>query len=107
MRILFAYTIGIVFLIAYVIPAMGQEKVDARALFESKRSICHKPDRATSKKKTPREWQATVTRMKDVRKAPVSDKEAEIITGYLSANYGKEPKKIVLFNRETARSSSG
>jgi len=93
MRILFACTTGILFLIASVIPVMGQEKVDARALFESKCSICHKTDRATSQKKTPGEWQATVTRMKGVHKAPVNDKEAAIITKYLSDNYGKEPKK--------------
>jgi hypothetical protein len=31
--------------------------------------------------------------MKGVHKAPVNDKEAAIITKYLSDNYGKEPKK--------------
>lgn len=93
MKILFVSTIGIFFFIASVIPVMGQEKVDARALFENKCSICHKTDRATSKKKTPQEWQITVTRMKDVRKAPINDKEAAVITKYLSDNYGKEPKK--------------
>lgn len=93
MKTLFAYVIGIAFLIVSVIPAMGQEKVDAKALFETKCSICHKTDKATSQKKTPKEWQATVTRMKDVRKAPINDEEAAIITKYLSENYGKEAKR--------------
>ncbi len=93
MRTLLTCMIGIAFLITSVVPAIGQEKVDAKALFEAKCSTCHKADRATSKKKTPKEWQATVTRMKDVRKAPVNDEEAAIITKYLSENYGKEAKK--------------
>ncbi|OPY76049.1 MAG: hypothetical protein A4E64_01700 [Syntrophorhabdus sp. PtaU1.Bin058] len=93
MKILFVSTTGIFFLIASVIPVTGQEKVDARALFEGKCSICHKTDRATSQKKIPQEWQITVTRMKDTHKAPINDKEAAIITKYLSDNYGKEPKK--------------
>lgn len=93
MRTLFACMIGIAFLITSVVPAIGQEKVDPKALFEAKCGTCHKADRATSKKKTPKEWQATVTRMKDVRKAPINDEEAAVITNYLSENYGKEAKK--------------
>jgi mono/diheme cytochrome c family protein len=85
--------IGITLLFISVIPALGQEKADARALFETKCSGCHKADKATSLKKTPKEWQTTVTRMKDVRKAPVNDEEAAIITKYLSENYGKEAKR--------------
>ncbi len=92
MRILLACMIGAAFLIASVIPSTGQEKVDAKALFEAKCSGCHKADRATSLKKTPKEWQTTVTRMKDVRKAPINDGEAAIIAKYLSENYGKESK---------------
>jgi len=93
MRTLFACMIGIAFLIVSVAPATGQEKVDAKALFEAKCGTCHKTDKATSKKKTPKEWQATVARMKDVRKAPVNDEEAAIITRYLGEYYGKEAKK--------------
>jgi mono/diheme cytochrome c family protein len=93
MRTLLAYMTVIVFFAASAIPAAGQEKVDAKALFETKCSTCHKTDKATSQKKTPKEWQATVTRMKDVRKAPVNDEDAAIITKYLSENYGKEAKR--------------
>ncbi|MBP6940663.1 MAG: hypothetical protein KBB65_02725 [Syntrophorhabdaceae bacterium] len=93
MRTLFACMIGIAFLIVSAAPATGQEKVDPKALFEAKCGTCHKLDRTTSKTKTPKEWQATVTRMKDVRKAPVNDEEAAIITKYLSENYGKEAKR--------------
>ncbi|HNS15646.1 MAG TPA: hypothetical protein PKM08_09965 [Syntrophorhabdaceae bacterium] len=93
MRTLFACMIGIALLIVSAAPATGQEKVDAKALFEAKCGTCHKTDKATSKKKTPKEWQATVARMKDVRKAPVNDEEAAIITKYLSEHYGKEAKK--------------
>lgn len=95
MKILFVCMIGIAFLITFVIAKMGQsqEKVDARVLFETRCSTCHKADKATSQRKIPKEWQTTVTRMKDVRKAPINDDEAAIVTKYLSDNYSKEAKR--------------
>ena len=42
MRTLFACMIGIAFLITSVFPAIGQEKVDPKVLFEAKCGTCHK-----------------------------------------------------------------
>ncbi len=70
-------------------PIFAQAQTDNKALFEKKCSICHKVDRATSKKKASQEWQATVMRMKTVNGAPINDDEAKRIIDYLSKNYGK------------------
>jgi mono/diheme cytochrome c family protein len=72
---------------------MGQDKTDPnKALFEKKCSTCHSADKPKALKKTPQEWQATVMRMKNVRGAPMSNEEAQVITSYLSATYGKDAK---------------
>jgi hypothetical protein len=44
--------------------------------------------RATSQKKTPREWERTVLRMKNANGAPISDQEAKTIINYLSKKHG-------------------
>jgi mono/diheme cytochrome c family protein len=66
-----------------------EAKVDAKALFESKCSQCHSTDRPKSKKKTEKEWESTVTRMKNQNRGKITDEEAKIIIGYLTATYGK------------------
>ncbi len=63
--------------------------VDAKSLFEEKCSICHSSERPKSKRKTYDEWEATVTRMKDVNGCPITDEEAKIIIDYLAKHYGK------------------
>ena len=62
---------------------------DAKKLFEKRCGLCHPIDRPKSKKKTREDWEKTVTRMKNVHKAPISDEEAKVIVDYLSENYGK------------------
>jgi hypothetical protein len=100
MKNVVVYVIGIVFLVVLGIPlyALGQGKEATRAdpskdLFEKKCSTCHKADKATSKKKTQKEWDATVMRMINSRGAQINDGEAKIIIDYLTANYSKEEKK--------------
>lgn len=66
-----------------------KESVDAKALFETKCSICHKADRATSKKKTQEDWTKTVTRMKGKKEGLISNDDAKTIINYLATNYGK------------------
>jgi mono/diheme cytochrome c family protein len=63
----------------------------AKAVFESKCSLCHGIDRPLGKNKSPAEWSETVTRMQ--KKAPdkISDADAKAIIAYLSAVQG--PKK--------------
>jgi len=73
------------------VTAYGAEetKVDAKALFESKCSQCHSADRPKSKKKTEKEWESTVMRMKNVNGCKITDEEAKTIITYLAATYGK------------------
>jgi mono/diheme cytochrome c family protein len=66
----------------------AQPDGDAQGLFEQKCSTCHSASRATSQKKTPREWERTVLRMKNANGAPISDQEAKTIIDYLSKNHG-------------------
>lgn len=73
------------------VTAYGAEetKVDAKALFEGKCSQCHSADRPKSKKKTEKEWESTVMRMKNVNGCKITDEEAKTIISYLAATYGK------------------
>ena len=100
MKKVVVYVIGIVFLVVLGIPfyALGQGKEAAKEdpakdLFEKKCSACHKADKATSKTKTQKEWETTVMRMINSKRAKINDGEAKIIIDYLAANYSKEEKK--------------
>ncbi len=93
------YISGIVLLLVFVMPAHSvaqtkdAQKLEGKELFEKKCSTCHKTDRSTSKKKTAKEWESTVTRMINSRGAQINDAEAKTIIDYLAANYGKPEKK--------------
>lgn len=91
MKKLHVYLLMVSFLAVPVISAYSAEKpkVDAKALFEQKCSTCHSIDRPKSKKKTAKEWENTVMRMKNVNGCPITDEEAKVIIDYLSKNYGK------------------
>ena len=91
MKSLIVYLSAIAFLAVSVITVYGAEKgkVDAKAFFEQKCSTCHSIDRPKSKKKTAKEWESTVMRMKNVNGCPITDEEAKIIIDYLAKNYGK------------------
>jgi cytochrome c2 len=70
-------------------PVKQQDWSVAEKLFEAKCKLCHKLDRVKNTKKTPEEWQSTVTRMKSY--APVlTNKEAKLIVDYLSHHYGRQ-----------------
>jgi cytochrome c5 len=56
----------------------------AKALFESKCSICHPVSRPLGKTKDKAGWTATVTRMKNVNGCPITDEEAGVIIDYLT-----------------------
>ncbi len=83
--------LGIAFLalLGATVYSAEKPKVDAKALFEQKCSTCHSIDRPKSKKKTAKEWENTVMRMKNVNGCPITDEEAKIIIDYLSKNYSK------------------
>jgi mono/diheme cytochrome c family protein len=82
---------AVLFTAATILPAMAavdKTAADAQALFEKKCSACHGSDRAKGKKKTARDWESTVMRMKEKKNANISDDEAKAITDYLAKNYG-------------------
>lgn len=79
----------IFFLSGITVYGAEEAKVDAKALFENKCSQCHSTDRPKSKKKTEKEWESTAMRMKNQNGGKVTDEEAKIIIGYLTATYGK------------------
>jgi mono/diheme cytochrome c family protein len=99
MKKMFVCVMGFMFLIVLFMPAHGVaqtkevQKSDPKDLFEKKCSVCHKSDRAISKKKTQKDWDTTVMRMINSRGAQINDAEAKIIIDYLAANYGKGEKK--------------
>ena len=67
----------------------GEPKVDAQVLFEHLCSMCHSLDKPKSVRKTAKEWESTVIRMRKVHGCPIRDDEAKIIIDYLYRNYGK------------------
>ena len=66
----------------------AEEKGDARKLVEGKCGICHSIKKVQSKQKTKEGWRETVLRMKNDRKAPITNDEAGIIIDYLAKEYG-------------------
>ena len=71
------------------LPLMAADETEnARKLFEGKCGICHSLKKPQSKRKTKEGWRQTVLRMKNDRKAPITDKEAGIIIDYLAKEYG-------------------
>ena len=84
------------FSVSAVLATNGADQ-DTQALFEKKCSSCHGTDRAKSKQKTSGEWESTVMRMKNERRAKITDGEAQLIIDYLVKNYGRpitKPKNI-------------
>ena len=71
--------------VAQNVPASGTPE---NVLFEQKCSICHSIERPESKVKTRKEWETTVTRMRNVHDAPITDDEARVIIEYLAKHYG-------------------
>jgi mono/diheme cytochrome c family protein len=59
---------------------------DGATLLDQRCSVCHSSDRPKSKKKTPEEWNATVTRMIG-KGAKLSPDEKQVLIDYLSKTY--------------------
>jgi sulfite dehydrogenase (cytochrome) subunit B len=65
--------------------AAGEGKDKAETLC----NICHSVDYITMQPKSSKaSWAGSVTKMRKVFGAPISDADAEIITNYLAAKYG-------------------
>ena len=63
-------------------------KVDVKALFEKKCSMCHSLDKPESKHYSEAEWKSTVASMKQYG-CPLTDEETKTIIKYLTDNYGE------------------
>ena len=72
-----------------VVYSVEKPEIDAKALFEQKCSTCHSSDRPKAKAKTAKEWASTVTHMKQVNGAHLSDEEAKLIVDYLARTQPK------------------
>jgi cytochrome c5 len=66
------------------VPSTSGGDPEARALFESKCSICHPVSRPLGKTKDRAGWTTTVTRMQKVNGCPITDEEAGVIIDYLT-----------------------
>lgn len=66
------------------VPSAGGGDPEAKALFESKCSICHPVSRPLGKTKDKAGWTTTVTRMKNGNGCPITDAEAGVIIDYLT-----------------------
>jgi len=68
--------------------AADEAKVDAKALFEQKCSMCHSLDKPKARRYSEAEWKSTVERMKK-NGCPLTDEETHTIIKYLTENYGE------------------
>ena len=79
------------FMMMVTLPALvsAAGDMEAKALFESKCSMCHSLENATDITDTPEGWKSTVTRMRDENGCPITDQEFETIINYLAKTYGR------------------
>ncbi|TRZ98440.1 MAG: cytochrome c, partial [Deltaproteobacteria bacterium] len=63
---------------------------DGKTLFNSKCSVCHGTDRATSRTETKEQWASTVKEMQGKKAGWISDAEAAKIVDFLAAEHGKK-----------------
>ena len=67
-------------------PSLVSADEHGAALLEERCSGCHPTSTTTSRKKTPKQWQATVKRMKH-RGARLTEAEMKTLVDYLSETY--------------------
>lgn len=83
---------GCILIAGMISSVAAEEKADitaAKALFETKCSMCHTTARATSANKTRADWESTVMRMKNSNGAPISEDEAQMIINFLAGEFGE------------------
>ena len=80
-----------VFVMMVTLPALVSAVGDdeAKALFESKCSLCHSLENATDITDTPEGWLSTVTRMREQNGCPITIQESETFINYLAKSYGR------------------
>ena len=82
--LLFVLAFGFVISTIFVTDVFATD--DGATLLETRCSICHSPARAKSKQKTPKQWEATVSRMM-TKGAKLTPEEKTILVDYLSKTY--------------------
>ena len=63
---------------------------DGKTLFETKCSVCHGIDRATSRTETKEKWASIIKDMQEKKADWISDADAVKILDYLVAEHGKK-----------------
>ncbi len=71
-----------------LVSAKGGDEA-AKALFESKCSLCHSLENATDITDTPEGWRNTITRMREENGCEITAEDTETIINYLSKFYGR------------------
>lgn len=79
-------TLALCLVVPNMHPAPVLAKDDGAALLEERCSGCHPKSITTSKRKSPKQWQATVSRMKH-RGARLTEEEMQTLVDYLSETF--------------------
>jgi cytochrome c5 len=69
------------------VPAAETPALDGATLLDTRCSSCHSADRAKQAKKTPEQWDQTVTRMIG-QGAQLTEAEKRVLVDYLAETYG-------------------
>jgi len=90
MKKIFVCVIGLSLFLPFGVARSGHASgTPAKILFEKKCSICHSIERPKSEAKTRKDWETTVTRMRNDHDGPITSDEAQMIIEYLAEHYGK------------------
>lgn len=88
MKKVYCYSLGLGLglVVSVMQPSLVLAERDGAALLEERCSGCHPVALTTSKHKTPKQWQATVSRMKH-RGARLTEEELKTLVDYLSETF--------------------
>lgn len=80
------FILALSFVMSTYQPLLALAQDNGAALLEERCSGCHPSSLSKAKKKTPRQWQATVSRMKH-KGARLTEDEMKVLVDYLSETY--------------------
>ena len=86
MKRVYCFILAISFVMSTLPHPLALAQDNGAALLEERCSGCHPSSLAKSKQKTPKQWQATVSRMKH-KGARLTDDEMKVLVDYLSETY--------------------
>ena len=81
-----SFILAVGFIMSTPQPLMALAHDNGAALLEERCSGCHPSSLSKAKQKTPKQWQATVARMKH-RGARLTEDEMKVLVDYLSETY--------------------